>query len=91
MRGCFPDKHRETIGRHALVLPDDQEAGAMSPTLTTADVAPMCGTTVPHIRKLARQELIPHYRIGGILKFDPDEIEAWLEARHVVPTQSAAS
>lgn len=61
----------------------------MRPTLTTADVAALCGTTDQHIRKLAIEGKIPHYRIGGIYKYAADEIEAWLEARHVVPEPAA--
>lgn len=61
----------------------------MRPTLTTTDVAALCGTTPQHIRKLANTGQIPHYRIGGIFKFAADEVEAWLEARHIVPAGAA--
>lgn len=57
----------------------------MRPTLTTADAAERCGTTAEHIRKLARERRIPHYRIGGLVKFDPNELDAWLEAGRVSP------
>lgn len=53
------------------------------PTLTTEDAADRLGTTTAHVRKLARERRIPHYRIGGLIKFDPDELEVWVAERHV--------
>lgn len=56
----------------------------MRPILTAADVAERLGTTEQHIRKLAREHKIPHYRIGGLVKFDADEIGEFLERSRVV-------
>jgi len=55
-------------------------------TLTSADAAERIGTNEPHIRRMAREGLIPHYKIGGRYRFDPAELDAWLEAAHVTPT-----
>jgi excisionase family DNA binding protein len=62
----------------------------MRPTLNVADVAARLGTNEQHIRKLARERRIPHYRIGALYKFDPDEIDAWLTTVHVDAAAAAA-
>jgi excisionase family DNA binding protein len=41
--------------------------------------------------KMVRERRIPHYRIGHIIEFDPDELDAWVEAQHVPAKESAAS
>lgn len=63
----------------------------MRPCLTAAEVADLCFTTEQHIRKLARERQIPHFRIGGLVKFDPDEVQRFLAAAHVVPRNGEAS
>ena len=69
----------------ACGLPAGHGRPPVRPSLTPADVAPLLGTTVPHVRKLARERRIPHYRIGASILFDPDEVAAYLERAHVVP------
>lgn len=61
----------------------------MRPTLSTSDVAAMCGTTDQHIRKLARQRRIPHVRVGGVFRYDADEITSWLAGHRVTPEETA--
>lgn len=55
----------------------------MRPNLTTYKAAELCGTTDEHIRKLARERRIPHYRVGSLYRFDVDELTAWLRGVHV--------
>jgi excisionase family DNA binding protein len=52
-------------------------------SLDSNAVAARCGIDPQYVRKLAREHRIPHYRVGARLRFDPDEVDAWLEAQHV--------
>ncbi len=62
----------------------------MSPVETTAGVAPAplmdieavarrLGVPVRHIRRLVAERRIPYLKWGHLLRFDPAEIEAWLD------------
>lgn len=55
----------------------------MRPTLSTIEVAKLLGTSEQHIRKLARERHLAHYRIGALYKFDPAEVEAYLQRARV--------
>ena len=45
-------------------------------------VADRLGVRVRHIRRLVAERRIPYIKWGRLLRFDPEEIEAWLnEAR----------
>jgi excisionase family DNA binding protein len=39
---------------------------------------------VRHIRRLVHERRIPYVKSGHLLRFDPAEVEAWLEAARVV-------
>ena len=54
----------------------------MRPSDDVAAVAERLGTSRDHVRRMARSGRIPHFRIGGFIRFDPDEITEWLEFRH---------
>ncbi len=41
-------------------------------------VADRLGVTVRHVRRLVTERRIPHHKWGNTLRFDPDEIEAWI-------------
>lgn len=61
----------------------------MHPVLSTHEVAERCGTTDEHIRRLARDQRIPHYRIGPrLLRFDPDEIDRWIADSRNAPREA---
>lgn len=45
------------------------------------DLAKMLGVSKGAVYKWARTGVIPHLKIEGVTRFDPDEIEAWLKAR----------
>jgi excisionase family DNA binding protein len=42
-------------------------------------VAARLGVTVRHIRRLVAEERIPFIKWSHLLRFDPDEIEAWID------------
>jgi excisionase family DNA binding protein len=38
---------------------------------------------VRHVRRLVQERRIPFFKWGHLLRFDPDEIETWLQRSHV--------
>jgi len=42
-------------------------------------VAEHLGTSIRHVRRLVAERRIPHHKIGGLIRFDP-EITAWVAA-----------
>lgn len=67
----------------------DEQPGADSPGTTPpplwniAQVAARLAVTVRHVRRLVSERRIPFIRWGYHLRFDPIEIEAWIDrGRH---------
>lgn len=52
-------------------------------------VAEKFDVTEAHVRRLAQQGRLPHFRIGSAYRFFEDEIDAFLE-RHRVRLEDAA-
>ena len=48
--------------------------------LTIAAVAHRLNVDVRHIRRLVHERRIPFVKWGHLLRFEPAEIDAWLEA-----------
>ena len=48
-----------------------------------ADIAEWIGCTGKHIYDLAKRGQIPHYRIGGSIRFDPEKVKAWLDQHEI--------
>jgi excisionase family DNA binding protein len=46
-------------------------------------VAERCGVRVRFIRRLVAERRIPYIKLGHLLRFDQDEISAWLDAQRV--------
>lgn len=49
------------------------------PLLNIEQVAARLGTSVRHVRRLVHERKIPYVKVGRLLRFDPDEIERWLD------------
>jgi excisionase family DNA binding protein len=49
--------------------------------LKVAEVAKLFGVTPQHIYKMAASGSIPSFRISGSVRFDPDEVAAWLQGK----------
>ena len=56
--------------------------------LKVAEVAELFGVTPQHIYRMAAKGSIPSFRISGSVRFDPDEMAAWLKEKQA---PSAAS
>jgi excisionase family DNA binding protein len=56
----------------------------MTALMAWQETANRCHTTERHIRHLVTTRRIPFLKVGGLIRFDPDAIDAWL-AEHTVP------
>jgi excisionase family DNA binding protein len=48
--------------------------------LDVVELARHLGVNVRHVRRLIAERRIPFIKWGHLIRFDPDEIVAWLEA-----------
>src|SRR5436305_14754275 len=46
-------------------------------------VAERLGVNVRWVRRQVARRAIPFYKLGALLRFDPDEVNAWLDAARV--------
>jgi len=56
--------------------------------LTVRDVAEILRVSISLIYKLAEANRLPHLKIGGLLRFDPDELCRYVATHAVEPHSS---
>ncbi len=61
------------------------------PLMDLPAVAERLGVNHRHIRRLVHERRIPFVKWGHLLRFDPDEIDAWLDSARVPPAQKGLS
>ncbi len=49
--------------------------------LKVVEVAGFLGVTPQHIYKMAASGAIPSFRVSGSVRFDPDDVAAWLQGK----------
>ena len=49
------------------------------PLMNLDEVAERLGVNQRHVRRLVAERRIPYLKWGHLLRFDPDELEAWLD------------
>ncbi len=49
-------------------------------------VAERLGVNVRYMRRLVAERRIPYVKCGRLLRFDPDDVEAWIDAARVTST-----
>jgi excisionase family DNA binding protein len=47
--------------------------------MTIEEAAERLGVSVRHVRRLVHERRIPFIKWGHLLRFDPEDIEAWIE------------
>jgi excisionase family DNA binding protein len=52
------------------------------------DLAEHLGVSVRHVRRLVSERRIPFHKWGRLLRFDIDDVNAWVEATRVEPRLS---
>lgn len=60
-----------------------QAARPLPTLLTIEQVADTLGVNVRHVRRLVFERRIPYLKWGHLLRFDADEVRAWLADAHV--------
>ena len=58
--------------------------GALPRLVGIDELAEHLGMSVRNIRRLVSERSIPHYKLGRLIRFDVDEVVAWLGASHVI-------
>lgn len=51
---------------------------------TYADVAEALSVSVRTVKSYVRDEKLPHVKIGRTVRFRPESVQAWIDARAVV-------
>lgn len=55
-------------------------SGTSRPLMTLPAVAERLGVNERHVRRLVAERRIPFVKWGHLLRFDPRELEDWIEA-----------
>jgi excisionase family DNA binding protein len=58
--------------------------------LTIVEVATALGVDVRHVRRLVHERRIPYIKWGHLLRFDPADIAAWIDASRRYPSRPGA-
>ena len=59
--------------------PSDNHHPGRRELLDTSGCACYIASSVRHVRRLVAERTIPHYKVGHFVRFDPDEIDHWLQ------------
>ena len=75
----------------------DRSTSLMTPRLELMDMpalAKMLGVTHRHVQRLVSERRIPYLKVGRFIRFDPAEVDVWLEGRRIamyIPAHRSAS
>jgi excisionase family DNA binding protein len=64
---------------------------ARDPLLDVDGVAEALGVTSRHIRRLVAERRIPFFKVGKFVRFDPGELDLWLDQQRVELRRPPAS
>ena len=53
--------------------------------LTPEEAAERLNVTLRFIRRLCHERRVPYTKVGKLVRFDPDELEAWITDHRIVP------
>jgi excisionase family DNA binding protein len=53
------------------------------PKLRVRDVVEQHGLTERHVRQLVNERRIPFYKVGVVVMFDPDDLDAWFAQQRI--------
>ena len=77
-----PPKRRITGPRTSYPAAGRQPPRRLS---NIAEIAEYLGVGVSHVRRLVLERRIPFIKWGHLLRFDPEDIDAWLDQQRVPP------
>ena len=58
---------------------DSARPARKRPLLDIPGVARYIASSVRHVRRMVSERRIPHIKVGHFVRFDPDEIDDWLQ------------
>jgi len=61
----------------------ERNGGTRPPLMDIEDVARRLSVKVRHVRRLVAEKRIPYLKWGHLLRFEPQEIEEWIQATRV--------
>lgn len=53
--------------------------------MSISEVADALGVEVRHVRRLVLERRIPYIKWGRLLRFDPDDVTAWIDQNRRLP------
>ena len=59
----------------------EQKTQEFEPLLGFQEIAKLTGLSVPFLNKAKREYGLPHFKLGGSVKFKPSEVFRWIEGR----------
>ncbi|MDW3212624.1 MAG: helix-turn-helix domain-containing protein [Ilumatobacteraceae bacterium] len=72
---------RQQIPRNSTTIVTDP----VPVLLTVEGLAQHLGVSIRTVRRLVAERRIPYLKCGHLIRFDPDEVNVWLEAQRVAP------
>jgi len=82
IRQSDEDSRREPEGRRE-VAPNAPPGAPARCLLDVAQLAAQLGVRERFVRRLIAERRVPFCKIGKFIRFDPHEIEGWIDARRV--------
>jgi excisionase family DNA binding protein len=73
--------HRAVTERRAFMSSNNTRRADL------VDIAERLGVSVRYVRRLVAERRIPYVKFGHLLRFDPVELEAWIDAARVGPAE----
>jgi excisionase family DNA binding protein len=59
----------------------DSKLDSIPELMSIDQLAQRLGITVRHVRRLVAERRVPYYKVGRLVRFDPEEIGEWLSDR----------
>jgi excisionase family DNA binding protein len=81
LRGLGLEKKHKNVS-------DTNTSPGMPALLDTSEIAGMLAVTERHVRRLVLERRIPFTKVGRFVRFDPRDIEQWVQAAKV-PSNTA--
>lgn len=72
-----------------MTISDNKIGPSSRPLVDVDGVAELLGVRPRHVRRLVQERRIPFIKWGHLLRFDPVEVEGWLEAHRRAPGSPA--
>ena len=68
-----------------MTTASSSEPEKLTPLMTIAEVADALGVDIRHVRRLVHEKRIPYIKWGHLLRFDPNDLTAWIDAYRCRP------